>query len=358
MKYDYTIKMLTFLFFLAFFTNTKAQQAILYVGSNATLDGASSSDVDMVDSINSWGFEVQYIGQSEYDAAEGIYDGIDGIFFGESVDSKQVRRFGTNPEQLSSGKQDNFPVNWITLEGGAMLFDLSRWGVLAEFDGEILINSSGEPSEEDLQFEVINDSHYIMRPFQVGDVVTWSNATELALVPYFGEFSYEMEGLTKPVVEVKSSVTEMVFDEAYTMGVVTISEEIKGFFATMTHSLIEDQNGTPEFFGIIHRACDYIYSGAGVGTELNRTDDGAGFVAYPNPVSEELTIRILSESTDPALVTVCNLAGAEVKQLLKEKTLPGHNYIFLDVNDLTDGIYILKLDSEGVTSYRKVLVNK
>jgi hypothetical protein len=74
---------------------------------------------------------------------------------------------------------------------------------------------------------------------------------------------------------------------------------------------------------------------------------------YPNPASENIMIQsqfLTSESS----VVICNLKG---QQVFSEKKTPENGKINLDVSEISSGVYLVKLTSEGNTITRKLLKN-
>lgn len=79
----------------------------------------------------------------------------------------------------------------------------------------------------------------------------------------------------------------------------------------------------------------------GGGTGISSTEQGAGVSVYPNPVVDVLNF------TTPCNVAVINLMGVTVKQ--------AENVSNLNVSDLINGQYIVKVTTEDGTSTVKVI---
>ena len=79
----------------------------------------------------------------------------------------------------------------------------------------------------------------------------------------------------------------------------------------------------------------------GGGTGISSTEQGAGVSVYPNPVVDVLNF------TTPCNVAVINLMGVKVKQ--------AENVSNLNVSDLINGQYIVKVTTEDGTSTVKVI---
>lgn len=73
----------------------------------------------------------------------------------------------------------------------------------------------------------------------------------------------------------------------------------------------------------------------------------------PNPVSSELTLTINSKENGNILLEIYNVTGQKIKSLEKP-VINGNNEIKLDVVDLSNGNYFLKVNNESV----KFIINK
>jgi len=73
---------------------------------------------------------------------------------------------------------------------------------------------------------------------------------------------------------------------------------------------------------------------------------------YPNPTKNELTIKI-TEKYKGCLMSLVNLSGQNV---MSTRLLNIYNYI--NAEALNNGIYILKLEKQGMNIYRKIVICK
>jgi len=91
-----------------------------------------------------------------------------------------------------------------------------------------------------------------------------------------------------------------------------------------------------------------IYSGS-PSDELVTADAGltegtlvSGLGVYPNPTDGDLNIRFNMGSDEDAVIYIQNVAGQITQQtLVKAKT--GSNLVLVDTEDLSTGLYFLKL---------------
>jgi len=76
---------------------------------------------------------------------------------------------------------------------------------------------------------------------------------------------------------------------------------------------------------------------------------------YPNPVAEKLQIEILDQSNKVNAITLIGLDG---KLLINQVQLSRSNLHIIDVSDLTNGLYILYVETEQGSMYERVSVMK
>ncbi len=97
-------------------------------------------------------------------------------------------------------------------------------------------------------------------------------------------------------------------------------------------------------------------------TELSGIDDkqlgDLDFEVYPNPCKEKLTLRDLRlETRDLKLETRdLKLEIIDIKgRLMKSKELNGHENT-IDVSDLPEGVYFVKLQVEEAVGVRRIII--
>ncbi len=79
---------------------------------------------------------------------------------------------------------------------------------------------------------------------------------------------------------------------------------------------------------------------------------------YPNPFNPTTNIRFTLGSTGMAKLTVYDVLGREVATLLNEKMTVGRHEINFDASSLSSGVYIYKLESNGVNLTKKFTLIK
>lgn len=84
--------------------------------------------------------------------------------------------------------------------------------------------------------------------------------------------------------------------------------------------------------------------------------DSFGFedlVIYPNPTSEKLTV----ESSQLVSETIISIYDIQGKMLFSEKMLPNKKAMTVDVSSFENGVYFVKISSEGNSAIKKLIKN-
>ena len=143
-----------------------AQKNILFIGREATPDGYAM-DRDCLDSLESWGYAVTYIANSDYaSATPDVYTGNDGVFMSETVNSADMVNFGV---------RDNYPLPIVNTEGFTPR--TNRWVWLSDDVADFNQAADGAGTENDLVIVIKDNTHCITKIYDVDEEVTWSNAT-------------------------------------------------------------------------------------------------------------------------------------------------------------------------------------
>ena len=87
--------------------------------------------------------------------------------------------------------------------------------------------------------------------------------------------------------------------------------------------------------------------------EENETEESIFLAIYPNPVSEYAVIEAAGSYTGPATLSIYDMSGKPVRQ--EQIHLPGR-YLF-ERNNLSNGIYILKLETHFNVSTKTFIIN-
>jgi hypothetical protein len=357
MKKLYFMKLLSTLFLaviLSQFTSAQKKK-ILYVGADEVLGELRSCDKQMIDSLLMWGYDTLYLGHNTYDGkgtGSGVHSGIDGVFFGESCGSSSITPYGKNG--------DNFPVPAIALEAAAFGVEVpERWNLFKEESSVGAADGGGivvhdPPDATDLQIKITDNSHYITEIYEKDQIITWSTATP-ALVPYIQGIKYDVDILAVPVAPVIAPANG---EEVYAMGMIENKfPKIKIFWFTNTHSLLNDNLGTPEFYQLMKRAAEYTFDNIPQPNALKENNfTGFNFVAYPNPASGEVTIRFNAPESMQAQIVLLDVAGRQMDIFYENITHIGNNFVTLKVDDYQKGIYFVKLQMGENSAYSKILL--
>lgn len=79
---------------------------------------------------------------------------------------------------------------------------------------------------------------------------------------------------------------------------------------------------------------------------------------YPNPFNPQTTIAYALPQAALVTLTVYNSLGQEVAVLVNGKKAPGRYAVMFDASFLPNGVYVYKLEAEGVTLARKLVLLK
>jgi hypothetical protein len=94
-------------------------------------------------------------------------------------------------------------------------------------------------------------------------------------------------------------------------------------------------------------------------TEFNNSTENeiTDFKLYPNPANNNLHLDIMANTDGNIKMNVYSLTGQKLMSL-ENPAVPGLNNFNLNTGKLTNGVYILKIENEGHTSYRRFMISK
>ncbi len=90
------------------------------------------------------------------------------------------------------------------------------------------------------------------------------------------------------------------------------------------------------------------------GTQQNITIDEP----TPNPIAKQTTLHYTVSNENRVQISVYDMLGREVKQMLDQTQKQGYYGISLDVSDLLNGTYVVRLESSGTIVSRMISVQK
>lgn len=331
------------------------QTPILYIGRDAL--GDYQSDQDMVDSLTAWGYAPEYWGSAEYQLGVGFtYDGFEGIVFSESVDSKMVGAFGS---------ADDYPLPAVNMEGYAVATnsgDDARWAWLNDNATELMQTDEYAGTADELILIIKDNSHYITEVFNIGDEIPWSSATVAATVELIRPVSIKQANVTfsSKLGQMKSHAASADFWNLLAVDAVGASNNKLVYWGVSHMGLNGDPTteslGTSEYFTILRRSVEWAIDDAGEPNSVEQPSlNTLELVAFPNPATEQVTIRFRAEAQFNSTARLYNMAGQQV-DMFNKLTVPGNNFFFLDADSYPAGIYHLRLDLGGETSVAKVVI--
>ncbi len=357
MKKIYFLKVLFSLSLLVIFVQlTSAQKKkILYVGADEVLGSNRTCDKEMIDSLLAWGYDTIYLGHATYDAkgaGSGVHTGIDGVFFGESCGSNSLTPYGP--------MGDNFPVPAIALEAAAFGISDERWSLFKEEttpgagDGGGIVVHTGEIADStDNMIKITDNKHYITQIYEKDYILKWSNSTSYALVPYIQGIKVNNKILAVPV----APITQPTNGE--TVSAMSMIEsklpKVKIFWFTNTHSLLNGNMGTSEFYQLIKRAAEYTYDNMPSAVNENVIEQ-IDLVAYPNPSATDINVRFYAPKPAHAQIVLFDLTGKQIDILYDKIASSGYNFLTIERSRYASGAYVIKLTLGENITYTKVLM--
>lgn len=104
---------------------------------------------------------------------------------------------------------------------------------------------------------------------------------------------------------------------------------------------------------------DYISEGCEmVTTEINElnTNSALDFNLYPNPTNSSITLEFETDS-EKASFSIMNYSGQIVMENENLKTTKGKNEFKIDLNELSNGIYLIQVITETTSTTKKIIKN-
>jgi hypothetical protein len=120
------------------------------------------------------------------------------------------------------------------------------------------------------------------------------------------------------------------------------------------HQVIYNSNydGAPGDTAAIHAAIDNFFATAGVDDAANSIK----FSAYPNPVSQLLNIELHVAVAAQVTLDMADLNGKTVKQISNSMLSAGTHQMQVETSDLTNGVYFIRLQTNGRSTQYKISV--
>jgi len=100
---------------------------------------------------------------------------------------------------------------------------------------------------------------------------------------------------------------------------------------------------------------EIYYPASHVGMEETGSVESVEF--FPNPVSNQLNLKLSSKASGKAEINIFNVHGVKCYSW-QIFTQPGIHQVSFNLNDIRNGIYILKVQNEDTQIMKKLIVNK
>lgn len=118
---------------------------------------------------------------------------------------------------------------------------------------------------------------------------------------------------------------------------------------------VYENDGTTQLFPFIElrqaRFTEFV-SGS------NKMDmaESTNMTLFPNPVSNDLTLRLVSSFNATVEIRIVDIQGKTVS-IRNERIVPGNNQITMQLSDLPQGLYICRVNNGKSIETRKFLKN-
>ncbi|NLA24350.1 MAG: T9SS type A sorting domain-containing protein, partial [Bacteroidales bacterium] len=103
-----------------------------------------------------------------------------------------------------------------------------------------------------------------------------------------------------------------------------------------------DYDGQFEYFKIISTNC-------------TNSKQKTNIICYPNPFNQEINIEFSNLESDYAIITIHDALGRTVKKLILDKETIAGGFLSLNLSDLQQGVYLLKLSSNRINHQEKII---
>lgn len=101
---------------------------------------------------------------------------------------------------------------------------------------------------------------------------------------------------------------------------------------------------------------DHLTFDSGVG--LIKNEKVNNFKVHPNPASDKITISFDSKDNSNLKLAIYDVTGKEVKSITANKIINSNDKIEIDIQNLSNGTYFVKVNSDLNSVTKKIIVNK
>jgi hypothetical protein len=94
------------------------------------------------------------------------------------------------------------------------------------------------------------------------------------------------------------------------------------------------------------------------GIESNKETGTLGFILFPNPAKEQVTVQYTLFKTSVIRISVYDILGKEIKEMVNETQPAGEQRSSIGVSKLGNGVYFVILNIDGTLVFKKMIVDK
>ncbi len=305
------------------------EKRIVLVGNPTTEAG----DQNLMDSLSEW-MTANYMLASDFNGLEeSAFDTIDCVLFSETILSTDVPAFGNDL---------NFPVPSIVMEMSVFDNEADKWSLLKD---DAVFEAHGSPVAEDLQWIIVDNTHYITEIYNSYEVVSYATGTPNRGMGYITGFKGDVDVLAKPNSQVDNA----------DVAAIAVVNDYDILFMSVAKDYPAAGIATPDLFKVLKRGCEFLLDviPGGPSGIKDKATDPFGLTTFPSPAADNLTIRFVADHNCHATVTILNITGKQLS-VLSDETRQGNNYLSLDVSNYPAGLYFVELkmgDKIGNTKF-------
>ena len=79
---------------------------------------------------------------------------------------------------------------------------------------------------------------------------------------------------------------------------------------------------------------------------------------YPNPAQNELNIEFVLDKKAPVTIQIIDISGRIVKEVMNENLSTGNNTININMNEVNNGFYFVRIESMNGTKVTRLMIAK
>lgn len=126
-------------------------------------------------------------------------------------------------------------------------------------------------------------------------------------------------------------------------------------FPTRTITIYQNDGSAPLFFPFAELRQARFTEFVSGNNSLDMSESN-NLTLFPNPVNNELTLSLTSSVGTSVEIRIVDVQGKTVS-IRKERILPGNNQIIMQLSELSQGLYICRVNNGSSIETRKFLKN-